>query len=171
MDWWQTLLMGGASCLITLVVTFIFNWITNRPKLKREQEEKERKKREEEQARFRAEVKADVQAIKDETLKQNDDCKHDHQCLAKIVGEIQQTNKAQNFGLQSVLKDLLKIRYCEWIKKGYAPMDVRDDLEHMFQAYEKLGQNGVMNKLRNTFLELPLEKPVKGRHHNSHSSN
>ena len=39
-------------------------------------------------------------------------------------------------------------------------MDARDDLEHMFQSYELLGKNGVMNDLRNKFLSLPLEKPM-----------
>lgn len=161
MEWWQTLLMTAGSCFVTLFITFLFNWVTNRPKIRREQEAKERQKREEAQEKFRAELKADVQAVHDEASKQSDQCKQDHQCLAKIVGEIQKTNKAQNLGLQTVLKDLLKIRYLEWIEKGYAPMDARDDLEHMFQVYEQLGRNGVMNDLRNKFLGLPVESPNK----------
>ena len=40
-------------------------------------------------------------------------------------------------------------------------MDARDDLEHMFQVYEQLGRNGVMNDLRNKFLGLPVESPNK----------
>lgn len=152
MEWWQTLLMGGASCFITLLVTFIFNYITNRPK-------KQREKREKELSELRSEFKQAVQEVRDEASKQSDDCKNDHQCLARIVSEVQKTNKAQNAGLQSVLKDLLKIRYLEWIDKGYAPMDARDDLEHMYQNYEILGKNGVMNALRDRFLALPIEKP------------
>lgn len=160
MEWWQTLLMTAGSCLVTLVVTFIFNWVTNRPKKRKEMEEKERIKREQEQAKFREELKADVEEVHNEALRQNDDCRRQHQCLAQIVADIQKTNKAQNLGLQTVLKDLLKIRYLEWIDRGYAPMDARDDLEHMFQSYELLGKNGVMNDLRNKFLSLPLEKPA-----------
>ena len=78
------------------------------------------------------------------------------------MGDIQNTNKAQNIGLQAVLKDLLKIRYLEWIKRGYAPMDSKDDLEHMYNAYHGLGANGVMDGLREKFLKLPEEKP-KGK--------
>ena len=160
MEWWQTLLMTGGTCLVTLIVTFIFNWVTNRPKVRREREEEERKKREEQQEKFRAELKADVQAVHDEASKQNDQYKQEHKCLSKIVLDIQNTNKAQNLGLQVVLKDVLKIRYLEWINKGYAPMDAKDDLEHMYQVYEKLGKNGVMNSLREKFLALPVARPV-----------
>lgn len=157
MEWWQTLLMTAGSCFVTLFVTFLFNWVTNRPKIKREQEAKERQKREEEQEKFRRELKADVQAVHDEASQQSDRCKQDHQCLVKIVKDIQATNQAQNAGLQSVLKDLLKIRYLEWIKKGYAPLDARDDLEKMYQAYHRLGANGVMDNMRKQFLDLPIK--------------
>lgn len=159
MEWWQTLLMTAGTCLVTLIVTFVFNWFTNRPKIRRQREEEERKRREQEQEKFRAELKADVQDVHNEALKQNDACKRQHECLATIVSDIQKTNRAQNLGLQAVLKDVLKIRYLEWINKGYAPMDAKDDLEHMFQVYEKLGKNGVMNDLRNKFLALPVAHP------------
>lgn len=105
--------MTAGSCFVTLLVTFVFNWVTNRPKKRREREEKERVRREQEQAKFREELKADVQDVHNEALKQNDACKRQHECLARIVSDIQKTNKAQNTGLQTVLKDLLKIRYLE----------------------------------------------------------
>ena len=78
-----------------------------------------------------------------------------------MVTDIQTSNVAQNIGLQAVLKDLLKIRYLEWIRKGYAPMDARDDLERMYQAYHGLGANGVMDSLRRQFLSLPESKKKK----------
>ena len=34
-------------------------------------------------------------------------------------------------------------------------MDARDDLEKMYQAYHSCGANGVMDSLREQFLELP----------------
>ena len=151
--------MTAGSCFVTLAVTFIFNWITNRPKAKKQEREQEREERKQEQAEFREELLQDVKAVRDEANKQNEDCQRDHKCLAKIVGEIQKTNLAQNVGLQSVLKDLLKIRYLEWIHNGYAPMDARDDLESMYQAYHGLNGNGVVTELRNKFLELPVDPP------------
>lgn len=155
MEWWQTLLMTGGTCLVTLIVTFAFNWITNGPKRLRE-------RRRAELEELKSELKKSVEEVRDEANKQSDQCKNDHLCLARIVGDIQTTNKAQNLGLQAVLKDLLKIRYLEWIKRGYAPMDARDDLEHMYLAYHMLGSNGVMDGLRERFLKLPVEKP-KGK--------
>ena len=153
--------MTAGTCLVTLLVTFVFNWFTNRPKIRRQREEEERKKREQEQEKFRAELKADVQAVHDEASKQNDQHKQEYKSFSKIILDIKNINKIQNLGLQAVLKDVLKIRYLEWIDKGYAPMDVRDDLEHMFQVYEKLGKNGVMNNLRERFLCLPVDPKDK----------
>lgn len=147
--------MTGGTCLVTLLVTLIFNWVTNGPKRMKERRRKEMDE-------FRAEVKKSVEEVKEEANKQSDQCKNDHLCLSRIVGDIQTTNKAQNIGLQAVLKDLLKIRYLEWIKRGYAPMDARDDLERMYKAYHGLGSNGVMDGLRARFLKLPVEKP-KGK--------
>ena len=36
-------------------------------------------------------------------------------------------------------------------------MDARDDLEKMYQAYHKLGANGVMDNMRKQFLDLPIK--------------
>jgi flagellar biosynthesis/type III secretory pathway M-ring protein FliF/YscJ len=105
--------MTAGTCLVTLLVTFVFNWFTNRPKIRRQREEEERKKREQEQEKFRAELKADVQAVHDEALKQNDQHKQEYKSLSKIILDIKNTNKIQNLGLQAVLKDVLKIRYLE----------------------------------------------------------
>ena len=150
--------MTAGSCFITLLITFIFNWITNRPKIKREQAKKDRAQRKAEEDEFREELRQMVQSVHDESNKQSEDCQKDHQCLAKLVAKIEETNRAQDKGLQAVLKDLLKIRYLEWIHKGYAPMDARDDLERMYTAYRNLGANGVLTALRNEFLALPVER-------------
>lgn len=148
--------MTAGSCLVTLAVTFLFNWLTNGPKRLRE-------RRKAELNELKSELKKSVEEVRDEANHQSVQCKNDHICLAGIVGDIQNTNKAQNLGLQAVLKDLLKIRYLEWIKRGYAPMDAKDDLEHMYNAYHGLGANGVMDSLRERFIKLPEEKP-QGKH-------
>lgn len=151
MEWWQTLLMTGGTCLVTLLVTLLFNWVTNGPKRLKERRRKEMDE-------FRAEVKKSVEEVKEEANKQNDQCKHDHQCLSKIVISVQKSNEAQNAGLVAVLRDLLKIRYLEWIGKGYAPIDARDDLERMYKAYHGLGGNSTITELRDEFIQLPLKK-------------
>ena len=60
--------------------------------------------------------------------------------------------------MQAVLKNELKVRYFKWIDLGYAPEDAKDDLERMYTAYHNLGANGVMDKHRERFLNLPSKK-------------
>lgn len=156
--------MTAGTCFITLLVTFIFNWVTNRPAKKKAEKKQEELKRQGELNSLKKEVLEAVDAVRTEKIRERAACQEDHCALVKIVKDIQTTNKAQNAGLQSVLKDLLKIRYLEWIKKGYAPMDARDDLEKMYQAYHKLGANGVMDNMRKQFLDLPI-KSITGESH------
>ena len=64
-------------------------------------------------------------------------------------------------GSQATIKNELKIRYEKWLKLGYAPVDAKDDLEKMYVIYHKLGANGVMDHIREQFLDLPDERVVK----------
>lgn len=66
-------------------------------------------------------------------------------------------------GSQATIKNELKIRYEKWLKLGYAPIDAKDDLEKMYVIYHKLGANGVMDHIREQFLNLPDEHVVKSR--------
>ena len=155
MEWWQTLLMSGGSVFISLIVTYVFNRITNRPKERKEEMEKREKEHKLQLEEMEERLKSSIEEVRQERIRERDQCGKDHTGLVKLVTDIQQSNKATNVGLQAVLKDLLKIRYLEWIDRGYAPMDARDDLERMYQAYHGLGANGVMDSLRDQFLELP----------------
>lgn len=142
--------MTGGTCLVTLLVTLVFNWVTNGPKRL-----KERRRREMDE--FRAEVKKSVEEVKEETNKQSDQCKNDHLCLSRIVGDIQTTNKAQSEGLLALLRDILKTQYVECLKQGFASVETRDDLEHAYHAYHLLGGNSTITTLRDRFLALPIE--------------
>lgn len=155
MEIWQAILTAAGTCFATLFVTFIFNWVTNRPKKRREEEAKREEQRKKELEELKQELLAKIEEVKQERITEREACGKDHTELVKLIGKIQIDNKAQSIGLQAVLKDLLKIRYLEWIEKGYAPMDARDDLERMYQAYHGLGANGVMDALREQFLSLP----------------
>ena len=157
MEIWQAILTAAGTCFATLLVTFVFNWFTNRPKKRREEEAKREEQRKIELKELKEELLAKIEEVKQERITEREACARDHIGLVNLVTDIQRTYKAQNIGLQAVLKDLLKIRYLEWIHKGYAPMDARDDLEKMYQAYHGLNGNGVVTELRNRFLELPIE--------------
>lgn len=156
MEIWQAILTAAGTCFATLLVTFIFNWFTNRPKKRREEEAKKESERKKELADMKEELLSKIEEVKLERIAEREACGKDHVGLVKLVTEIQQSGQATNMGLQAVLKDLLKIRYLEWMSKGYAPMDARDDLERMYQAYHSCGGNGVVTELRNSFLELPV---------------
>lgn len=155
MEIWQAILTAAGTCFATLLVTFIFNWFTNRPKKRREEEEKKEAERKKELTDMKEELLSKIEEVKQERIAEREACGKDHLSLVKLVTDIQKSGQATNAGLQAVLKDLLKIRYLEWIEKGYAPMDARDDLEKMYQAYHSCGANGVMDSLREQFLELP----------------
>lgn len=155
MEIWQAILTAAGTCFATLLVTYFFNLWTNRPKRKKEEEAK----RKQELEKVKNELLSKIEEVKQERIAEREACGKDHLGLVKIVTEIQNSNHAQNIGLQAVLKDLLKIRYLEWIHKGYAPMDARDDLERMYQAYHNLGANGIMDGLRKEFISLPIDPP------------
>ena len=155
MEIWQAILTAAGTCFATLLVTYFFNLWTNRPKKKKEEEEKKEAQRKQELESMKKELLVKIEEVKQERIAEREACGKDHVGLVKLVTDIQKSGQATNAGLQAVLKDLLKIRYLEWIEKGYAPMDARDDLEKMYQAYHSCGANGVMDSLREQFLELP----------------
>lgn len=161
MEIWQAILTAAGTCFATLLVTYFFNLWTNRPKKKKEEKAAEEARRKQELETVKNELLEKIEEVKQERIAEREACGKDHIGLVALVTDIQKTNKAQNVGLQAVLKDLLKIRYLEWIHKGYAPMDARDDLERMYQAYHNLGANGVMDALRKQFLALPESKKKK----------
>ena len=44
------------------------------------------------------------------------------------------------------------------VEKGYAPLHVKENFENCYKQYHILGANGFMDKLREEFLELPIQK-------------
>lgn len=66
-------------------------------------------------------------------------------------------------GSQATMKNELKLRYQNWLKLRYAPMDAKDDLEKMYAIYHQLGANGVLTELHREFLSLPTE-PLSTAH-------
>lgn len=163
MEIWQAILTAAGTCFVTLLVTYFFNLWTTRPKKKKEEKAAEEAKRKQALNEVKEELLEKIEDVKQERIAEREACGKDHISLVRLVRSIQSTNKAQNTGLQAVLKDLLKIRYLEWIKKGCAPMDAKDDLEKMYQAYHGLGANGVMDNLREQFLSLPTSTSMEDK--------
>ena len=74
--------------------------------------------------------------------------------FGKVVGSVKRMEALER-GVQAILRDRLYQSYNHFMEKGYAPLYARDNFENMYQQYHNLGKNGVMDDIRNKFLELP----------------
>ena len=59
-------------------------------------------------------------------------------------------------GVQALLRSQLTNEYNVWMKKGYAPLYVKDNFENCWKQYHNLGANGVMDGIHNDFMKLPI---------------
>lgn len=59
-------------------------------------------------------------------------------------------------GVQALLRDRLIQGYKFYRAQGWADEDDRSNLENVYVQYHALGANGVMDNLRQKFLDLPL---------------
>lgn len=140
----ETIMISGVTCLLSLTITAIFNWILNKPKQTKLEKQIQEKKRIED----KEEILREIHKTKSE--------------ISKKLEEQEAQIDVVRLGMQASLKNDLKLRYDTWLKKGYAPIDAKDDLERMYQVYHKLGANGVMDAHRTSFLALPDQKQAKG---------
>lgn len=146
----ETIITTAVTVLVSLVITLIFNGVINLPKKKQKQQEKEYKERKQ--------FKEDLLAV---INKNNEKIYIELKKRSKTEEDLINDMQLCKLGLQAVIKNSLKTRYEKWIIEGYAPLDAKDDLERMYQTYHKLGANGVMDSLREKFLELPDAIPKK----------
>lgn len=100
---------------------------------------KRQKKKEDAIAARRAEIERQQEAIR----KQNE--------------FMEKQNKATMLGVQALLRDRLLQAFKHYISQGYADYSDRDNVKNMFDQYEALGPNSVMNDLYEQFKELPLQ--------------
>ena len=100
---------------------------------------KKKKKKEEEIARRREEIERQQEQIR----RQNE------------IMEAQ--NKATMLGVQALLRDRLLQAFKHYISKGFADYNDRENVKNMFEQYEALGPNSVMNDLYEQFTELPMQ--------------
>lgn len=71
------------------------------------------------------------------------------------VKEFNKKNTSLQLGLQALLRTQMINDYNTWIKKGYAPIYVKDNFENCWIQYHSLGANGVMDGIHKDFMELP----------------
>ena len=67
------------------------------------------------------------------------------------------TNKAIKLGLQAILRDRLLQAYEFYGHRGWANYDEKSNVRNLYDQYEILGPNGIMERKHNSFLSLPDE--------------
>lgn len=60
-------------------------------------------------------------------------------------------------GLQALLRDRLLSSFKFYRNQGYCEIDDKETWEAMYQQYHSLGKNGVMDKVREEFLTMPVK--------------
>ena len=65
------------------------------------------------------------------------------------------TNKAIKLGLQAILRDRLLQAYEFYAKRGYADYDEKSNVRNLYDQYEVLGPNGIMEVKHQEFIHLP----------------
>ena len=70
-------------------------------------------------------------------------------------------NEALMLGVQAILRDRLLQGYRHYIAQGWAAYDDRQNMENMYQNYETLGPNSVMDQLHSKFVQLPEQPMMK----------
>lgn len=169
MEIWQAILTAAGTCFATLLVTFIFNWFTNSPKRRKEKEEKQAKHIEEIMAASVKDVEEKMDYILSIYAKSREDSIKERKklydtmdkmniVLDERMRDLEESNKVQAHGIQMLLRSKIKEIYNKALEQGYAPVEVKEDAEEMYQVYHKLGANGVLDSLRAQFLALPNSK-------------
>lgn len=81
--------------------------------------------------------------------------------ILTIVGLIYKREKSLRLGVQALLRAQMINDYYKFNEKGFAPLHAKDNFENCYKQYHNLGANGMMDKLRDEFLSLPLKGSKK----------
>lgn len=73
-----------------------------------------------------------------------------------IVLQVKQ-NKAMRLAVQAILRDRLLQSYKFYNHQGWATYDDKQNVQNIYNQYEILGENGIMDRKHQKFLELPDE--------------
>lgn len=156
--WLQILMPVVLAPFCSTIVVAIATYIVNSPKRREARREREAQAYQAELDHFKNEIQQLVASAREERSKERSACGREHSEVINRLDAIAEENKLQSHGLQTVLRNTLKLRYEKWLALGYAPSDSKRDLEDMYNAYHRLGANGVLDAMRDQFLKLPTER-------------
>lgn len=136
------LAVTAATVAVTVIVTAVVNYFIAAPKKWKQQKEQEHN-----------DIVSVISGL-EKQIEANLQLQNDYQkAIRQDVGLLKS-------GVQAIIKNDLKLHYESWLKKGYAPIDVKEDLERMYDVYHNLGANGVLTGLHDQFIALPTERTV-----------
>lgn len=75
--------------------------------------------------------------------------------LYRRVKENDAQSKATKKGIQALLRAQMISEFNKAKDKGYAQIYAKDNFENMWQNYHALGLNGVMDGIRERYMQLP----------------
>lgn len=78
--------------------------------------------------------------------------------LVALVVYVVKAVLAMKKGLQALLRSQLIADYNRYHDKGFAPIYARENFENCWKQYHNLGANGVMDGVREQFMDLPVSK-------------
>lgn len=128
------LLTSGLGTLLALIVTSIYNWLKD----KRHDGGKKLN------ARF------DVITDRLDSMNEKID-----EVKTTVESSQEHVRETTDRALQALLRNKLYEIYDTWMPKKYAPTDVKENFENLYQRYHTLGKNGVMDGKHEAFMQLP----------------
>lgn len=72
--------------------------------------------------------------------------------------QLEAQNKATMLGVQALLRDRLLQAFRHFIDQGFAEYSDRENVRNMYENYEALGPNSVMDDLYKQFTALPMQR-------------
>lgn len=77
-----------------------------------------------------------------------------------VRGEREEWQHSMTMGMRSMLRAEIISEHDRWMRKGYCPVEARDNLARLFASYTQLHGNGVGKTLFEEIMDLPT-----GPHH------
>lgn len=78
--------------------------------------------------------------------------------LKERLKKIDEKNELLSNGLRSMLRQDIINTYDKYMKKGYAEVYVKDNIQDMYKNYHALGGNGTITHLVEEFMDLPASE-------------
>lgn len=151
LTWYQWLCLFSVPTLTGLLVTYVFNLVARHLEKKHSRSVQEV---DDERREFVSHISSEVaQKLLDD--ERNGMKKLVADSTQRTIDTISKDTEPMKKGLQALLRNQLYELSDTWIPKGYAPIDVKNNFENIYQQYHSLGKNGVMTHIHDEFMNLP----------------